>query len=74
MTSLPNPTPQTLSQSLTDAASGFDESAALHIADGNPEAAVTASRLAGHLRRLAFNHSAAAEYQDDPSLDPEQIG
>lgn len=70
---LDQPLPPRLSASLSTTAMAFDEDAAAAIRDGQPESAERLQRIAGHLRRLAYTHRAAAEYQGDPSLDPPQI-
>ncbi len=64
--------PITLSESLDDCAIGFEQMATDAIADHEPEAAEVSQRIAGHLRRLAYNHRTAATYQNRPNLDPEQ--
>ncbi len=66
-------TGQRLSTTLRDAARLADDRAAESIADGDPKSAEVSQRLADHLRRLAYNHSAAAQYQSDHGLDPEQL-
>lgn len=62
-----------LSMSLTAAADAADVEAAAAIADGQPEAAAGFQRIAGHMRRLAYTHRAAAAYQGKPALDPPQV-
>lgn len=69
---LAHPLPPRLSASLTATAAAFEDDAAAAIRDGEPESAERLQRIAGHLRRLASTHRAAAAYQDDPSLDPPQ--
>lgn len=61
-----------LSDHLTAAADLARQRAAEALADGTPEDAERAERMAGHLERLAFNHRTAATYQGRPELDPEQ--
>ncbi len=61
-----------LSESLTDAATGFEQLAADDTRHQAPESAETARAIAAHLRRLAHNHETAATYQRRPALDPEQ--
>ncbi|CAN5670463.1 hypothetical protein BH23CHL5_BH23CHL5_03970 [soil metagenome] len=67
-----NPEPVTLSESLDDTAIEFEQMATDAIADHEPEAAEVNQRIAGHLRRLAYNHRNASTYQNQPNLDPEQ--
>jgi len=47
--------------------------AAEAVHDHDPEALESSQRIAGHLRRIAFNHRTAAAYQNDATLDPEQM-
>lgn len=63
----------TLSHSLRSAADTAEHRAQEALADGDPEGAEAALATARQLRRLAYNHAAAAGYQGKPELDPEQI-
>jgi hypothetical protein len=61
-----------LSDALDQVALGAEQNAHQAIADGDPEGAELALRIAAACRRLADTHRARRLIEDDPELDPKQ--